>query len=214
MAAPDAMPRPAGAKLEPMPLAYVGLGANLPSRAGPPEATLTFAAKKLESLGRIVGRSSLYSTAPVGIADQPRFVNAVIALETDFEPRPLLERLMRIEQEVGRDRSAGVRNGPRTLDLDILLFGDERISEPGLEIPHPRLAERIFVIKPLCEIAPSTVHSVSGLTMKQLLHHVAFGKASGDDAAIPIPWGDWTAGAGGASTAPASSGATDPDGDR
>jgi len=129
--------------------AYIGMGGNLASWAGPPEATLTAAALRLDSLGRMVCRSSLYSTEPVGFAEQPRFVNAVIALETELEPRELLHRLLDIEQEFGRDRSAGFENGPRTLDMDILLLGDLRIREPGLEIPHPRLAERAFVLVPL-----------------------------------------------------------------
>src|SRR5271170_2064728 len=104
--------------------AYIGMGANLPSRAGPPAATLAAAAGRLESLGRVVNRSSLYSTEPVGVAGQPRFVNGVVALDTELEPRALLDGLLAIELEFGRDRSAGILNGPRTLDLDILLFGD------------------------------------------------------------------------------------------
>jgi 2-amino-4-hydroxy-6-hydroxymethyldihydropteridine diphosphokinase len=110
--------------LEIMRTAYIGMGGNLASWAGAPEATLAAAALRLESLGRVARRSSLYSTAPVGFAAQPRFVNAVVALETELEPRKLLEGLLAIEQEFGRDRSAGIANGPRTLDLDILLFGD------------------------------------------------------------------------------------------
>ena len=107
----------------------------------------------------MVCRSSLYSTAPVGFADQPRFVNAVVELETELEASDLLERLLAIEVEFGRDRAAGFANGPRTLDLDILLFGNRKISEPGLEIPHPRLAERAFVLVPLNEIAPACCRS-------------------------------------------------------
>jgi len=137
--------------------AYIGMGANLASWAGTPEATLTAAALRLESLGRLARRSSLYLTEPVGFVEQPRFVNAVAALETDLAPRELLDGLLAIEQEFGRDRAAGFVNGPRTLDLDILLFGDLQVSEPGLEIPHPRLAERAFVLIPLDEIAPEVV---------------------------------------------------------
>src|ERR1700675_2751807 len=103
-----------------MQTAYIGMGANIPSPAGPPEATPPAAVERLNSIGRVVCRSSLYSTAPVGFADQPRFVNAVIALETDLSPASLLAVLLRIEREFGRDRSAGIPNGPRTLDLDIL----------------------------------------------------------------------------------------------
>jgi 2-amino-4-hydroxy-6-hydroxymethyldihydropteridine diphosphokinase len=122
--------------------AYIGMGGNLASCAGAPEATLSAAALRLESLGRVARRSSLYSTAPVGFAAQPRFVNAVLALETELEPRELLDGLLTIEKEFGRDRSAGIANGPRTLDLDILLLGDLEIRSPELLIPHPRLTQR------------------------------------------------------------------------
>ena len=122
--------------------AYIGMGGNQASWAGTPESTLTAAALRLESLGHLTRRSSLYLTEPVGFVEQPRFVNAVAALDTDLAPRELLDGLLAIEKEFGRDRAAGFVNGPRTLDLDILLFGDLEISEPVLEIPHPRLAER------------------------------------------------------------------------
>jgi 2-amino-4-hydroxy-6-hydroxymethyldihydropteridine diphosphokinase len=144
------------------------MGGNMASWAGTPEATLAAAACRLESLGRVVSRSSLYSTAPVGFAAQPRFVNAVVALETELAPRELLKGLLAIEQEFGRDRSAGIANGPRTLDLDILLLGDLAISEPDLEIPHPRLAERAFVLVPLNEIAPLAMVPGWGKTVAQL----------------------------------------------
>jgi 2-amino-4-hydroxy-6-hydroxymethyldihydropteridine diphosphokinase len=152
-----------------MQIATIGMGGNLASWAGPPEATLAAAALRLGSLGRVVGRSSLYSTAPVGFAEQPRFVNAVAALETELAPRVLLDGLLAIEQEFGRERTAGLQNGPRTLDLDILLFGDLEISEPGLEIPHPRLAERAFVLIPLHEIAPQAVVPGLARMVQQLL---------------------------------------------
>src|ERR1035438_5319340 len=97
--------------------AFIGMGANLASWAGAPEATLAAAARRLESLGRVACRSSLYSTAPVGFAEQPRFVNAVVALETELPPRELLDGLLAVEQEFGRTRAAGFANGPRTLDL-------------------------------------------------------------------------------------------------
>lgn len=134
--------------------AYIGLGANLASFAGPPEDTLPAALLRLADLGKIVGRSSLYETDPVGFAHQPQFVNAVVALQTELNPRALLGKLLEIEKEFGRDRAMGIPNGPRTLDLDILLVDDLKISEPGLELPHPRLAERAFALVPLSEIAP------------------------------------------------------------
>lgn len=170
------------------------MGGNVPSRAGTPAQTLVAAAERLESLGRVVARSSLYSTEPVGYADQPRFVNAVVALETEFPPRALLEGLLALEKEFGRDRSTGIPNGPRSLDLDIVLYGEQSISEPGLEIPHPRLAERAFVLIPLNEIAPQIRDSRSGRTVGQLLHNLRSQDKSDTDAVVPIESGNWRAG--------------------
>jgi len=165
---------------------YIGMGANLASWAGAPEATLAAAAERLESLGRVTRRSSLYSTAPVGFADQPRFVNAVVELETELLPRALLEGLLAIEQEFSRDRSAGIANGPRTLDLDILLLGDLQINEPGLEIPHPRLAERAFVLIPLNEIAPQAVVPGVAKTIGQLLARLIEAAKAESDAVVRL----------------------------
>ena len=130
--------------------AYVGLGANL----GDPEKQVRGA---LAALGRIPGTrlvraSSLWRSAPVGHAAQPDFVNAVAAIETGAAPRALLEQLLAIEKTFGRERSFA--NAPRTLDLDLLLYGDRVLSEQGLEVPHPRMHERAFVLAPLLEIAP------------------------------------------------------------
>jgi 2-amino-4-hydroxy-6-hydroxymethyldihydropteridine diphosphokinase len=185
--------------LELMRTAYIGMGGNLPSRAGAPDATLAAAAARLESLGRVTRRSSLYSTEPVGFAAQPRFVNAVVALETELEPKALLQGLLAIEQEFGRDRTAGFVNGPRTLDLDILLFDDLKISEQngegGLEIPHPRLAERTFVLIPLCEIAPRIIAAGSATTVSQLLHRLHEHARDETNAVVPIQSDGWSAGA-------------------
>ena len=137
-----------------MPTAYIALGANLPSPAGPPATTLVAARLRLGALGNVKLQSSVYKTEPVGYADQPCFLNAVVALETDLEPCILLKKLLTIEKEFGRDRSAGIPNGPRTLDLDILLVGGLELNEPGLVLPHPRMAARAFVLVPLAEIAP------------------------------------------------------------
>jgi 2-amino-4-hydroxy-6-hydroxymethyldihydropteridine diphosphokinase len=180
-----------------MQTAYIAMGANLASWVGAPEATLTAAATRLESLGRVARRSSLYSTEPVGFAEQPRFVNAVVALETEIAPQELLNGLLAIEQEFGRDRAAGIHNGPRTLDLDILLFGDMKVSEPGLEIPHPRLAQRAFVLVPLNEIAPDIRQAGIGLVVSQLLNSFHKSAKSTADAVVPIEYDGWRPGAGG-----------------
>jgi 2-amino-4-hydroxy-6-hydroxymethyldihydropteridine diphosphokinase len=174
--------------------AYIGMGANLASPAGPPEATLAAAAERLASLGRIAGRSSLYSTEPVGFADQPRFINAVVSLETDLAPGALLDSLLALEREFGRDRSAAVLNGPRTLDLDILMMGDLCICESGLEIPHPRLAERTFVLIPLNEVAPQAVEPRHRKTVAQLLQTLLEHSESEAHAVVPIQNDAWRAG--------------------
>jgi 2-amino-4-hydroxy-6-hydroxymethyldihydropteridine diphosphokinase len=179
-----------------MPTAYIGLGANLPGPAGSPEATLAAAAKRLAKLGRVRRRSSLYSTAPVGFADQPRFLNAVVALETRLAPRALLEALLEIERALGRDRSTSQENGPRTLDLDILLYGDLVLREHGLALPHPRMAERAFVLAPLSEIAPEVRDPRSGETMGQLFERVGREGAAKDDAVVQVESECWPAGAG------------------
>jgi 2-amino-4-hydroxy-6-hydroxymethyldihydropteridine diphosphokinase len=158
-----------------MAVVYIGLGANLPSAAGAPAATLAAAVERVAALGRLIARSSLYSTAPVGYADQPRFLNAVVGVETHLGPRDLLVSLLGIEREFGRDRASAVVNGPRTLDLDILLNGDLMACETGLEIPHPRLAEREFVLVPLNEIAPEARDPRSGAKVKELLEKLRAG---------------------------------------
>jgi 2-amino-4-hydroxy-6-hydroxymethyldihydropteridine diphosphokinase len=182
-----------------MQIAYIGMGANLPSVAGSPEATLAAAAARLESLGEIVSRSSLYSTEPVGFAAQPRFVNAVVALETELSPRDLLNSLLAIEHDFGRDRSSGIANGPRTLDLDILLFDDFAIGEPGLEIPHPRLSERTFALIPLSEIAPRVIVTGSGFTVSQWLDRLREKNGRQIDAVVPIQSDSWHPGTSGVS---------------
>ncbi len=131
-------------------IAYVALGANL----GDPAEQLENAFAELASLAdtRLLARSGLYSSAPAGYADQPDYVNAVAKLDTTLSPRELLVCLLDIERRHGRERA--FRNAPRTLDLDILLYDDRRVNEPGLHIPHPRMHERAFVLLPLAEIAP------------------------------------------------------------
>lgn len=130
--------------------AYVALGANL----GEPVAHLRAAVADLDALPgtRVVARSSLYRSAPVGLVDQPDFINAVVAVDTALEALPLLRTLLAIEARHGRVRS--VPNAPRTLDLDLLMHGDTIMAGAELTLPHPRMHERAFVLLPLLEIAP------------------------------------------------------------
>jgi 2-amino-4-hydroxy-6-hydroxymethyldihydropteridine diphosphokinase len=132
-----------------MPIVYIGLGANLGDR----EATIRTALELLAAHGdlKVEAISSLRETDPVGYEDQPRFLNGAAALRTDLAPLVLLDRLQEVERRLGRDRS-GPRFGPRTIDLDLLLYGSAEIDEPGLRIPHPRLHERRFVLEPLAEL--------------------------------------------------------------
>ncbi len=174
-----------------MSLAYIALGANLPGPAGPPEATLAAAAVRLAALGHIAARSSLYSTAPVGVIDQPRFLNAVVALETTLTPFELLGAVLLIEREFGRDRAASTPNGPRTLDLDILFYGDLVLGESTLNIPHPRIAQRAFVLVPLHEIAPDLRDPRSGKTISQLLAELSPGRVPIAASVVPIASALW-----------------------
>jgi len=132
--------------------AFVGIGSNL----GDSESQIASALELLaaEDGVELVAVSTLRETEPVGYLDQPSFLNGAAQVETDLPPRRLLERLLAIEARLGRVRGAGPRFGPRTIDLDLLLYGDETIGEPGLSIPHPRLAERRFALEPLAELAP------------------------------------------------------------
>jgi len=133
--------------------AYVGLGSNLGDREG----TLRAAVGRLRGLPgtRVLRVSSLRNTEPVGYLDQPRFLNGVVELETELSARELLDALLALERAFGRDRSGSPPHGPRTLDLDLLLYGEETIDAPGLQVPHPRLHERGFVLEPLAELDPS-----------------------------------------------------------
>lgn len=145
----------------PSTLAYIAIGANL----GDPVATVRAAIEALRGIAdtRFLSASSLYRTAPVGLRDQPDFINAVAALEVDSAvlPAPTFMRtLFAIEAAFGRVRS--VKNAPRTLDLDLLLYGTARINSATLTVPHPRLTERAFVLAPLAEIAPDLVISGHG----------------------------------------------------
>ena len=136
-----------------MTLAYVGLGANL----GPREITLLRAVDLLAETEGVEVRavSQLRETAPVGVVEQPLFLNGVVALDAILSPRELLDRLLEIERGLGRVRD--VRWGPRIVDLDLLVYGDQHLDEPGLRIPHPRLHERRFALEPLAELDPDLV---------------------------------------------------------
>jgi 2-amino-4-hydroxy-6-hydroxymethyldihydropteridine diphosphokinase len=171
--------------------AYIGMGANLPSPAGSPEATLAAASARLESLGRVLTRSSLYSTTPVGFVNQPRFLNAAAALETGLTPFELLGAVLLIEKDFGRNRAYSLANGPRTLDLDILLYGDFVIGGSSLVIPHPRLTKRAFVLVPLNEIAPQAIVPCIQNTVAQLLKSLVPGPGNEIDAVIPIQSDLW-----------------------
>jgi 2-amino-4-hydroxy-6-hydroxymethyldihydropteridine diphosphokinase len=132
--------------------AYVGLGSNLGDR----ERTIR---RALDELGaepgvRVVAVSTLIDTEPVGPVEQPRFLNGVAELETTLAARDLLNLLLDVERRFGRRREGVPPQGPRTLDLDLLVYGEAAIAEPGLELPHPRLHERLFVLEPLAEVAP------------------------------------------------------------
>ncbi len=155
-----------------MPTVYLGLGGNLGDR----EANLREACRHLEAGGVRVDRcSSLYETEPWGVADQPRFLNAVCCGQTDLSPAALLALAKQIEQDLGRRPT--VRYGPRPVDIDILLYGDTQLVSPELTIPHPRLAERAFVLVPLVEIAPEVAVPGTGRSVRELLQ--ALGPVTG-----------------------------------
>jgi len=144
-------------------IVYLSLGSNLGDREG----NLRAALDRLHPV-RI---SPIYETEPVDYTDQPLFLNLVAEMDTSLSPRDLLRFTQMIEEDLGRVR--GIPKGPRTLDIDILFYNGLVVQEPGLEIPHPRLAERRFVLEPLANLAPDLRHPVTGQTVQQMLQHLA-----------------------------------------
>lgn len=147
--------------------AAIALGSNLASEAGDRETTLREAVRRLRSLGEVVRVSSFHDTAPVGYLDQPRFLNGAVVLETELGPEALLRGLLEVERSMGRRRE--VPKGPRTIDLDLLLYGDAVIQSEELTVPHPEMHARRFVLEPLAEIAPEMRNPVRGLSVAEML---------------------------------------------
>ncbi len=145
-----------------MKTAYLSLGSNLGDR----EALLNEAIQRLEAAGvRIVRRSTIHETEPQDFKDQPKFLNMAVEAETDLTPLALLAAIQKIEAEMGRQRT--IPKGPRTIDIDILFYANQVIASADLEIPHPRLAQRSFVLNPLSEIAPDLRHPVTGKSVRE-----------------------------------------------
>lgn len=144
--------------------AYLLIGGNVGNRA----QNLATARQMIgESCGKLLRASSLYETAAWGKTDQPSFFNQVLVIGTKLQPGELMQRLLELERQMGRSRSE--RYGPRTIDMDILLFEDRIINTPLLTVPHPALPERRFALLPLCEVAPSLVHPILQKNIKELL---------------------------------------------
>ncbi len=163
---------------EPAAIAFIGLGSNLAD----PLVQVRQAFSELDSIPgtRVTARSSLYRTSPVGYLEQPDFINAVASVQTTLKPPALLAALLAIENRHGRRRT--MRNAPRTLDLDLLLYGEEVFDQDGLTLPHPRLHERAFVLAPLAEIAPGAMVPGMG-RLQDLLARVDCNAVSRIDAA-------------------------------
>ena len=141
---------------------YLSLGSNV----GDPEAQLRAAQARLSAVGRVVVASSFYETEPVEFTEQPWFLNFVLALETSNTPQQLMTAILRIEEEMGRRRTQ--KKGPRSIDIDILLFDDIIMDSTNLTIPHPALQQRRFVLEPMAEIAPEVVHPSLKKTIREL----------------------------------------------
>jgi len=150
---------------------HLSLGSNVGDR----ERQLQDAQARLSAVGRVVGISSFYETEPVEFTEQPWFLNCALALETSKTPQQLMAAILHIEQEMGRRRVQ--KKGPRSIDIDILLFGDAIVDSPNLTIPHPALPQRRFVLGPLAELAPQVLHPVLRKTVRELLDALPPGQA-------------------------------------
>lgn len=148
---------------------YLGLGSNI----GDSQSHLETAIQKLTTWGDIRAVSSFYETEPVGVTDQAWFLNCVLLFETELSPEELLVKAKEIEKELGR--TASIRNGPRIIDIDILLYDDRIIEADDLTVPHPRIHERRFVLLPLSEISPNLVHPIFKRTIAELLQELPEG---------------------------------------
>jgi 2-amino-4-hydroxy-6-hydroxymethyldihydropteridine diphosphokinase len=151
---------------------YLSLGSNLGDREG----NLRAAIERLRELGEVSAVSSFYETEPVEMTNQPWFLNCAVAMETERMPKQLLSAVLGIERSLGRNRKKTQPKGPRTLDIDIILFGNSVIEMPGLHVPHPRMAARQFVLEPLAEIAAEVRHPVIKKTMRELREALPSGK--------------------------------------
>jgi len=172
-----------------MSTAFVGLGANLGDRAG----TLRWALERLGSIGTVAAVSPIYETEPLDYLDQPPFLNAVAKVTTRLRPGSVLASMLAIELDAGRQRS--IRHGPRTLDLDLLLYDDRVMATPDLMLPHPRMHQRAFVLVPLADLVPNLTVPGTGATVAELLGqleslsgvHRYEPDANGSDGRSPVP---------------------------
>ena len=147
-----------------MPTAYLGIGSNLGNRQENCDKALSLLTEKRI---KILNRSSFYETEPWGVKEQPKFINMAVEIETDLNPEELLGTLKQIEEAIGRQQTK--RWGPRVIDIDILFYNDIIMNLPELDIPHPGIKDRAFVLEPLCEIAPGKIHPVLKKNIKTLL---------------------------------------------